>query len=143
MPIQYNILCTATIKAGQPAFSEIPATCVEDPVRGAETQIQRNYPIKLITVLVPTAPRIDFVVRVKKESIDGIIRPVADSVPASLINRLITVSGQLPAVFTRAGKPAIIYIAPMEKLSIFIVNLAPGESSGDTPVSFTIVAEKG
>jgi hypothetical protein len=141
MPIQYNILCTATIRANTQAFTEIPVACVEDPIRGAETQIQRNYPIKIITVLVPTAPRIDFVVRVKKESIDGIIRPLADSIPASLVNRLISVSGQLPAVFTRAGKPAIIYIAPMEKLSIFVVNLAPVRE--DTPIEFTIVAEKG
>jgi hypothetical protein len=81
-------------------------------------------------------------VRVKKESVDGIIKPLADSVPASLINKLMTVSGQLPMVFTRMGRPAIIYVAPMEKLSIFIVNLAAG-GSADTTVSFSIVAEKG
>jgi hypothetical protein len=142
MPIQYTIPCTATIKAGTPAYSEITANCVEDPVRGAESTILRVYPIKIITVLVPTAPSIDYVVRVKKESVDGIIRPLADSIPASLINKLVTVSGQLPAVFTRMGRPAIIYIAPMEKLSIHIVNLVAG-GSADTTVSFSIVAEKG
>jgi hypothetical protein len=85
---------------------------------------------------------IDYVVRVKKESVDGIIKPLADSIPASVINRLITVSGQLPAVFTRLGRPALIYIAPMEKVSIYVVNLAPGEAA-DRTVSFNIVAEKG
>jgi len=142
MPIPYTWTCTATIKAGQTAYSEISATCVEDPVRGGETVIQRVYPIKIITALVPSAPSIDYVVRVKKESVDGIIRPLADSIPASVINKLISVSGQLPAVFTRAGRPAIIYIAPMEKLLIYIVNLAAG-GTADTPVSFSIVAEKG
>jgi len=141
MPIPYTIVCTATIKANTPAYSEIPVNCVEDPVRGAESSIQRVYPIKIITVLASSAPSIDYVVRVKKESIDGIIRPLADSIPASLINRLVTVSGQLPAVFTKMGRPAIIYVAPMEKLSIYIVNLA--SPSSDTPVSFNIIAEKG
>jgi len=142
MPIPYTLTCQATIKAGQPAYSEISASCVEDPVRGAETVIQRVYPIKIITVLVPSAPSIDYIVRIKKESVDGIIKPLADSIPASLINKLVTVSGQLPMVFTRNGRPAIIYVAPMEKLSIYIVNLASGESA-DTTVRFNVIAEKG
>jgi hypothetical protein len=142
MPIQYTWTCTATIKAAQPAFSEILASCVEDPADGARTIIQRVYPIKIITALVPADPAIDYVIRVKKESTDGIIRPLADSIPARLINKLISVSGQLPAVFTKAGRPAIIYVAPMEKIYIYIVNLAAG-GSADTTVSFTIVAEKG
>jgi len=141
MPIPYTIVCSATIKAGTPAYSEIPVNCVEDPVRGAESVIQRVYPIKIITILVPTAPTTDYVVRVKKESIDGIIRPLADSIPASLINKLITVSGQLPAVFTRNGRPALVYVAPMEKLSIYIVNLA--SPSSDANISFHLIAEKG
>jgi hypothetical protein len=142
MTIQYTIQCTATIRANTPAYSEIPVACVEDPTRGAETVIQRIYPIKIITILVPSEPGVDYVVRVKKESIDGIIRPLADSIPARLISRLVTVSGQLPMVFTRYGRPAIIYVAPMEKLSIFVVNLEPARSS-DVTVTFNIIAEKG
>ena len=141
MPIPYTIVCTATIKANTPAYSEIPVACVEDPVRGAESVIQRVYPIKIVTVLVPSEPPIDYVVRIKKESVDGIIRPLADSIPASLISKLVTVSGQLPATFVRNGRPAIIYIAPMEKLSIYVVNLA--SSKEDVTVAFHVVAEKG
>jgi hypothetical protein len=141
MPIQYTWVCTATIKANTPAFSEIPAVCIEDPVRGAESALQRVYPIKIITVLVPSEPSVDYIVRVKKESVDGVIRPLADSIPASLISKLITVSGQLPSAFTRMGKPAIIYVAPMEKLSVFVVNLT--SERADTTVTFHIIAEKG
>ena len=142
MPIPYTWTCTATIKAGQAAYSEILANCVEDPAEGAKSIIQRVYPIKLVTVLVPSAPSIDYVVRVKKESVDGIIRPLADSAPASLLNKLISVSGQPPAAFTKNGRPAIIYVAPMEKIYIYIVNLAAG-GTADTPISFSIQAEKG
>jgi len=108
---------------------------------GAESIIQRVYPIKIITVLVPDAPPIDYVVRVKKESVDGIIRPLADSVSASILNKMITVSGQPPVAFTRNGRPAIIYIAPMEKLSLFVVNLRSPDR--DTTLSFQLLAEKG
>jgi len=141
MPIQYVIPCTATIRANTPAFTEITATCVEDPVRGAESVIQRVYPIKIITILVSGEPPVDYVVRVKKESVDGTIRQLADSIPASVLYRMITVSGQPPAAFTRLGRPALVRIAPMEKLSIFIVNLAT--TSADRTVSFQLLAEKG
>jgi hypothetical protein len=142
MPIQYTIPCTATIRANTPAYSEIPVSCVEDPVRGAETVIQRVYPIKIITVLVPDAPPVDYVVRVKKESVDGIIRPLADSAPASILNKMITISGQPPVAFTRLGRPALVYVAPMERLSLYVVNLAPGRQS-DVQVTFQLLAEKG
>jgi hypothetical protein len=141
MSISYTWTCTAAIRANTPAFAEIPVSCIEDPIRGAEPVIQRIYPIKIITILVPGEPPIDYVIRVKKESVDGIIRPLADSIPASLINKLITVSGQLPAVFTKNGRPAIIYIAPMERVSIYVVNLAP--ATADRTVSFNVIAEKG
>ena len=141
MPIQYTWICSATIPAGATTYSEIQASCVEDPVAGSEKVIQRIYPIQINTILVPTAPSIDYVVRIKKESRDGIIRPLADSLPASLINKLMSVSGQLPAVFTKFGKPAVIYIAPFEKVSVFVVNLASPTSA--TTVSFSIIAEKG
>jgi hypothetical protein len=142
MPIPYTWTCTATIKANTPAYSEILATCIEDPAQGAQSIIQRVYPIDINTVLVPSAPSIDYVVRIKKEGVDGVIRPLADSIPASLINKLMAVSGQLPSVFYQDGEPATIYIAPMEKIYIYIVNLSAGGTS-DTTVSFQVVAEKG
>ena len=142
MPIPYTFKCTAIIKAGKEAFSEIPATCVEDPAHGGETVIQRVYPIKIISVLVPSAPSIDYVIRFKKEGRDGVIRPLADTPPASQINKMITVSGAPPQVFSVRGKPALLYYAPMEKLSVFIVNLASGGAS-DVTVEFIVSAEKG
>jgi hypothetical protein len=142
VPIPYSIKCTAVIKAGKEAFSEIPANCIEDPTRGAEAVIQRVYPIKVISVLVPSAPTIDYIVRFKKEGRDGVIRPLADTPPASQINKMITVSGAPPQVFSVRGKPAILYYASMEKLSVFIVNLATGGAS-DTTVEFIVLAEKG
>jgi len=142
MPIQYMIPCTATLTANASAFTEFTAYCTEDPSRGAETMIQRVYPIKIITVLFQSAPTPDVLVRVYKEDASGIIRPLADSLPASLITRLVTVSGQLPYVFSRAGQPAMILVNAMEKLIVKVVNLANVGSSNVT-VNFTIVAEKG
>ena len=142
MTIPYTWTCTATIKAGAPAYSEILASCVEDPAQGAQSIIQRVYPIDINTILVPSQPSVDYVVRIKKEGVDGVIRPLADSIPASLINKLMSVSGQLPMVFYQDGEPAVIYIAPMEKIYVYVVNLAPG-GSADTTVSFQIIAEKG
>jgi hypothetical protein len=140
MPIPYTWSCTALIKAGTPLYTEVNATCIEDPARGAESSIQRVYPILINSVLVSDVP-IDFVVRIKKEGIDGIIRPLADSIPASMISRLISVSGQLPSVFYVEGEPASIYIDSMEKVYINVVNLATPDR--DTTVRFQIVAEKG
>ena len=68
MPIQYVWTCTATIKANTPPYTEIGATCVEDPARGAENAIQRVYPIRIISILVRTDVQADgdYVVRIKK-----------------------------------------------------------------------------
>jgi hypothetical protein len=141
MPIQYVWNCSVTLKANTPAYSEIPAQCIEDPSRGAESAIQRVYPIRIITILVPSEPEVDYVIRVKKEGLDGLIRQLSDSIPASQINKLMSVSGQLPAVFYYEGEPAIIEFDPMEKIYINVVNLA--QTSKDVTVSFTVVAEKG
>jgi hypothetical protein len=142
MPIQYVIPCTATLTANASAFTEFTASCTEDASRGAETMIQRVYPIKIITVLFSTTPTPDVIVRIYKEDASGLIRPLSDSLPASLITRLISVSGQLPKVFHIFGEPAIILVNPMEKL---IVRVAPlsNVGSSNVPVNFTLVAEKG
>jgi hypothetical protein len=142
MPLQYTWVCEATIPAGKGAYSEIDATCIEDPKKGAETVIQRNYRIQINTVMVPEAPAIDFVVRIKKEDASGIITPKADSLPAKLLNKLLSVSGQIPQAFYRRGRPAVIQVLPMEKVYIQIVNLEPG-GTANTTVKFQILAEKG
>jgi len=142
MPIQYTIQCTATLTANASAFTEFTASCVEDPSRGAESMIQRVYPIRVITVYFPTAPTPDVVVRIYKEDASGLVRPVADSLPASMLAKLVTVSGQLPYAFSKAGQPAIILVNPMEKLIVKVANLSAVGSS-NVQVSFTIVAEKG
>jgi hypothetical protein len=67
---------------------------------------------------------------------------VADSLPATVIKSLISVSGQLPAAFVVGGEKASILVRPMEKVSVWIVNLAAGGSSATT-VNFRIIAEKG
>jgi hypothetical protein len=142
MPLQYTWVCQATIKAGAAEYTEFSATCVEDPLKGAEQVIQRNYRIQINTVMVPEAPAIDFVVRIKKEDASGIIMPKADSLPAKLLNKLLSVSGQIPNAFYRRGRPAVIQVLPMEKLYIFVVNLEPG-GTADTTVKFQVIAEKG
>jgi hypothetical protein len=144
MPIQYIWTCSATIKAGTKAYTETSVSCVEDPVRGAETSIQRVYPIVIDTVVVPSIPTAapDFVVRVKKEGVDGIIRPLADSIPASILNKLLSTTGKVPDAFMEFGEPVSIYVAPMEKVYLFVVNLADAGTS-DVTVSFNVVAEKG
>jgi hypothetical protein len=141
MPIQYTWTCKADIPANTKAYTEVAVSCVEDPVRGSESVIQRVYPIVIDTVLVPADPTVDFVVRVKKESVDGMVRPVADSIPAKVLYRLITVSGQLPFAFTDRGRPAVIYVAPMEKLSLFVLPLEDVATA--TTVNFAVIAEKG
>jgi len=144
MPIQYVWVCSAVLKAGTKAYTETPVSCVEDPVRGAETAIQRVYPIVIDTVVVPSIPSgaPDYIVRVKKEGIDGIIRPLADSVPASILNRLLSATGKVPDAFMQLGEPVSIYVAPMEKVYLFLVNLADAGTS-DVTISFQVVAEKG
>jgi hypothetical protein len=141
MPIQYTWTCKADIPANTKAYTEVAVSCVEDPVRGSESVIQRIYPILIDTILVTTAPTVDYVVTIKKESVDGTIRPVATSIPASVLKELISVSGQLPFAFTDRGRPAVIYVAPMEKLSLFVIPLADVATA--TTVNFVVVAEKG
>jgi hypothetical protein len=142
MPIQYMIPCTATLTANASAFTEFVASCTEDPARGAETMIQRVYPIKIITVYFPSAPSPDVTVKLYKEDVTGIIRPLVESLPASILTKLVTVSGQLPYAFSKAGQPAIVLVNPMEKLIVKVVNQSAVGSSAVT-VSFTLIAEKG
>jgi len=142
MPIQYMIKCTATMKAGSGAFTEFVASCTEDPSRGAETTIQRIYPIKIITVLFPSAPTPDVTVKLYKEDVSGIIRPLVESLPASLLTKLVSVSGQLPYAFSRAGLPAVVLVNPMEKLRVVVTN-QDAVGTSDVSVSFTLIAEKG
>jgi len=142
MPIQYMIPCSATLPANAPAYTETVASCTEDPARGAETTIQRIYPIKIITVYFPTAPSPDVTVKLYKEDASGIIRPLVESLPASILTKLVTVSGQLPYAFSRAGQPAIVLVNPMEKLRVVVVNQSAVGTSA-VSVSFTLIAEKG
>lgn len=143
MPIPYTWICSATIPANTAAYSEIAATCVEDPARGSENAIQRLYKI-LINTVIPsdTTISIDYVVRIKKEGADGVVRPVADSIPATILKSLVSVSGQLPSAFMVGGERASILVRPMEKVSVWVVNLAASGAS-ETTVNFRIIAEKG
>lgn len=145
MPIQYVWVCSASIPAGAKAYTKVSASCVEDPVRGAETAIQRVYPILIDTVLVPSIPSgaPDYVVRVEKEGVNGIIRPVADSVPASILNKLLSATGKVPDAFVQQGMPVSIYVAPMEKIYLSVVTLADYTGTSPLAVSFQVVAEKG
>jgi hypothetical protein len=144
MPIQYVWTCSAVLKRDTKAYTEVPVSCVEDPVRGAESAIQRIYPIIIDTIVIPSIPTgaPDYVVRVKKEGVNGIIRPLADSVPASILNRLLSTTGKVPDAFMEFGKPVSIYVAPMEKVYLFLVNLSDAGTS-DVTISFQVIAEKG
>ena len=142
MPIQYMIQCTATLTANAPAFTEFTASCVEDPARGAETMIQRVYPIKIISVYFPTAPSPDVTVKLYKEDASGLVRPLVESLPASILTKLVSVSGQLPYAFSKSGQPAVVLVNPMEKLTVKVANLGAVGSSNVT-VNFTLIAEKG
>ena len=145
MPIQYVWVCSAVLKAGAKAYTKVPVSCVEDPVRGAETAIQRVYPIMIDTVVVPSIPSgaPDYIVRVEKEGVDGIIRPLADSVPASILNKLLSATGKVPDAFMEYGEPVSIYVAPMEKVYLFVVTLADYTGTTDVTYTFQVVAEKG
>ena len=142
MPIQYMIQCSATLPANASAFTEITASCVEDPARGAESMIQRVYPIKIISVYFPTAPSPDVTVKLYKEDASGLVRPLVESLPASILTKLVSVSGQLPYAFSKSGQPAVVLVNPMEKLTVKVTNLSAVGSSNVT-VNFTLIAEKG
>jgi hypothetical protein len=141
MPIPYTWICTADVPAGTEIYKEIGATCIEDPDVGAETVIQRIYRIMINTVVVPETPAIDYVVRIKKEDASGVVTPKSDSLPAKTLNKLLSVSGQIPNAFYRKGKPAVIEVLPMEKVYIYVVILESPTTA--QTLRFQIVAEKG
>jgi len=139
--VQYNWICTASLPANLALYSEVDADCVEDPGRGSEKVIQRVYPIFINTIVIPDTVTVDYVVRVYKEDVSGIRRPVVDSLNAKTIRALMSVSGQVPRAFYSRGQPASIYVAPMERVSLRVMNIET--PSAATTVRFLVVADKG